>query len=121
VPATPLEAKLTAALAAVGETHRLPRITRHGELVLQRATPTLRMGRATVALPPGAFLQATEEGEATLARLVLGHVGKAKAVADLFSLSSPIRATSVRWEPALRHPVLRLTPWQCLRCRCRRP
>jgi 23S rRNA (uracil1939-C5)-methyltransferase len=85
----PLEAKLTAALAAVGETHRLPRITRHGELVVQRATPTVRMGRATVALPPGAFLQATEEGEATLARLVLGHVGKAKAVADLFAGVGP--------------------------------
>jgi 23S rRNA (uracil1939-C5)-methyltransferase len=81
----PLTPKLTAALAAVGETHRLARVTRHGELVVQRATPTVRMGRATVALPPGAFLQATEEGEATLARLVLGYVGKAKAVADLFA------------------------------------
>ena len=35
-------------------------------------------------LPPGAFLQATAAGEATLARLVLEHVGKAKRVADLF-------------------------------------
>jgi 23S rRNA (uracil1939-C5)-methyltransferase len=33
-------------------------------VVAQRATPTVRMGRCTVALPPGAFLQATEEGEA---------------------------------------------------------
>jgi 23S rRNA (uracil1939-C5)-methyltransferase len=85
----PLDPKLTAALAAAGETHRLARITRHGELVVQRATPTVRMGRATVALPPGAFLQATEEGEATLARLALGHVGKAKAVADLFAGVGP--------------------------------
>jgi 23S rRNA (uracil1939-C5)-methyltransferase len=85
----PLEAKLTAALAAAGEAHRLARITRHGELVVQRATPTVRMGRAAVALPPGAFLQATEEGEATLARLALRHVGKAKAVADLFAGVGP--------------------------------
>ncbi|EJW10243.1 23S rRNA (Uracil-5-) -methyltransferase RumA [Rhodovulum sp. PH10] len=43
------------------------------------------MGRAIVALPPGPFLQATEAGEATLAALVLDHVGpKAKRVADLF-------------------------------------
>ncbi len=35
-------------------------------------------------LPPAAFLQATAEGEATLARLVLDHVGDAKRVADLF-------------------------------------
>jgi 23S rRNA (uracil1939-C5)-methyltransferase len=37
-----------------------------------------------VTLPPGSFLQATEEGEAVLARLVAGNVGKAKSVADLF-------------------------------------
>jgi 23S rRNA (uracil1939-C5)-methyltransferase len=85
----PLDPKLTAALATVGETHRLARITRHGELVVQRATPTVQMGRATVALPPGAFLQATAQGEATLARLVQGHVGKAKAVADLFAGVGP--------------------------------
>jgi 23S rRNA (uracil1939-C5)-methyltransferase len=42
------------------------------------------MGKATVALPPGAFLQATAEGEVVLARLVTKHVGKAKSVADLF-------------------------------------
>jgi 23S rRNA (uracil1939-C5)-methyltransferase len=85
----PLDPKLTAALAVVGEGHRLARITRHGELVVQRATPTVQMGRATVALPPGAFLQATAEGEATLAGLALGHVGKAKAVADLFAGVGP--------------------------------
>jgi 23S rRNA (uracil1939-C5)-methyltransferase len=85
----PLDRKLAAALAVVGETHRLARITRHGDLVMQRATPTVLMGRATVALPPGAFLQATAAGEATLARLVLGYVGKAKAVADLFAGVGP--------------------------------
>jgi 23S rRNA (uracil1939-C5)-methyltransferase len=38
-----------------------------------------------VPLPPGSFLQATAEGEATLAKLVVEHVGKAKRVADLFA------------------------------------
>jgi 23S rRNA (uracil1939-C5)-methyltransferase len=47
------------------------------------------MGRATLALPPGAFLQATALGEETLARLVLDHVGAARAVADLFSGVGP--------------------------------
>jgi 23S rRNA (uracil1939-C5)-methyltransferase len=47
------------------------------------------MGRGTVALPPGAFLQATEEGEAALARLVLSHAGMAKSVADLFAGVGP--------------------------------
>ncbi len=81
----PLSTKLTSAIAKLAEQHRLARITRHGELVLQREPPTLKIGRANVALPPGAFLQATAEGEAALAKQVLAHVGKAKRVADLFS------------------------------------
>jgi 23S rRNA (uracil1939-C5)-methyltransferase len=85
----PLDPQVSLALARVAETHRLARVTRHGELVAQRAAPTVKMGRCTVALPPGAFLQATEEGEATLARLVLAHAGAAKAVADLFAGVGP--------------------------------
>lgn len=80
----PLNAGRTTALAGIADRHKLARITRHGELVAQAAPPLLKVGRALVALPPGAFLQATAEGEATLARLVLGHVGAAKRVADLF-------------------------------------
>jgi len=52
---------------------------------VQRAQPLLKVGRAQVPLPPGAFLQATAAGEAVLARLVIAHVGAAKNVADLFS------------------------------------
>ena len=74
----------TTALAGVAEKHRLARITRHGELVAQSAQPLLKIGRALVPLPPGAFLQATAEGETALAKLVLEHVGEAKRVADLF-------------------------------------
>ena len=81
----PLSTKLTAALARMAGEHRLARITRHGELALQSEQPMLKVGRALVPLPPGAFLQATAEGEATLARLVSEHVGSAKRVADLFS------------------------------------
>jgi len=72
-------------LAQAAASHRLARLTRHGELVMQRAAPVVRIGRAQVVLPPGAFLQATAEGEAQLARLVAGHVGAAKSVADLFA------------------------------------
>ena len=80
----PLNSGRTTALAGVAEKHRLARITRHGELVAQAAQPLVKIGRAQVPLPPGAFLQATAAGEATLARLVLDHVGGAKRVADLF-------------------------------------
>jgi 23S rRNA (uracil1939-C5)-methyltransferase len=81
----PLSPNVMAALAKLVETHRLARLTRHGELVAQRAQPLLTVGRAQVPLPPGAFLQATELGEATLAKLVTQHIGKAKRVADLFA------------------------------------
>ncbi|HEY6022570.1 MAG TPA: class I SAM-dependent RNA methyltransferase [Pseudolabrys sp.] len=80
-----LNAERLAALARVAEAHGLARLTRHGELVAQRAQPLLQIGRAKVPLPPGAFLQATTEGEATLARLVTEHIGKAKRLADLFA------------------------------------
>jgi 23S rRNA (uracil1939-C5)-methyltransferase len=80
----PVSAGRTTALAGVAEKYKLARITRHGELVAQGAQPLLKIGRAQVPLPPGAFLQATAEGEATLARLVLDHAGNAKHIADLF-------------------------------------
>lgn len=80
----PLNPTQSVALARLAEARRLARLTRHGELVARRAQPTVRMGRATVPLPPGAFLQATAAGEEALARLVAAHVGEAKSVADLF-------------------------------------
>jgi 23S rRNA (uracil1939-C5)-methyltransferase len=80
----PLGARHTATLARLAEPHRLARLTRHGELIVQRVAPTVRMGKAAVALPPGAFLQATAEGEAVLARLTLEHAANAKNLADLF-------------------------------------
>ena len=85
----PLTSARTTALARVAEQHRLARLTRHGEIVAQRTTPTVTMGRARIALPPGAFLQATALGEDTLARLVGEHCGDAKSVADLFAVIGP--------------------------------
>jgi 23S rRNA (uracil1939-C5)-methyltransferase len=71
-------------LAEVAQRHRLARLTRHGEILAQRAPPTVRMSRAQVALPPGAFLQATSAGETALAHLVETHCADAASVADLF-------------------------------------
>lgn len=80
----PLDTKRRSALAQVATAGGIARITRHGELVIQTRAPTLRVGKAEVALPPGPFLQATSQGEETLAELVRQHAGKAKTVADLF-------------------------------------
>jgi len=71
-------------LAEVAARYRLARLTRHGEIAAQQAVPVVRMGRAQVVLPPGAFLQATAAGEAALAELVETYCLGAAKVADLF-------------------------------------
>lgn len=81
----PLKPDRIAALAEVAGQHRLARLTRHGELVLQREPPLVTMGRARVVLPPGSFLQATAAGEAALAALVTEALSGAGRIADLFS------------------------------------
>ena len=80
----PLKPRQVTELARLADKHGLARVARHGELIAQRAAPTVRMGKASVVLPPGAFLQATAEGETVLARLVMEHLGNARAVCDLF-------------------------------------
>jgi len=85
----PLSASRAAALAQIAERLKLARLTRHGELVAQRAVPTLNVGRARVALPPACFLQATAAGEAALAALVAQGCGEATQIADLFAGIGP--------------------------------
>lgn len=71
-------------LIAAANAAGLVRLTNHGDLVMQRGVPSIAIDGLAVPLPPGAFLQATDAGEAALADLVLAGVGKAKSVADLF-------------------------------------
>jgi 23S rRNA (uracil1939-C5)-methyltransferase len=85
----PLTTAATAALAGIAQTHSLARLTRHGEIVAQRTVPTATMGQAHIALPPGAFLQATAAGEAALAALVIEHCDSATTIADLFAGVGP--------------------------------
>jgi 23S rRNA (uracil1939-C5)-methyltransferase len=86
----PLTAKLTTALTGVAARRQdLARLTRHGEVIAQQRMPSVRMGAATVLLPPAAFLQTTAEGEAVLSRLVLDSCTGAKSIADLFAGVGP--------------------------------
>jgi 23S rRNA (uracil1939-C5)-methyltransferase len=87
----PLQASATAALARVTTSQNLARLTRHGELVAQRRAPTVRIGSASVPLPPAAFLQATAEGETVLAGLVLSSCAGVRTgvAADLFAGIGP--------------------------------
>jgi 23S rRNA (uracil1939-C5)-methyltransferase len=85
----PLSPARVAELARIAERLKIARLTRHGELVAQRAPPTLAIGRARVVLPPGCFLQATAAGETALAALVTESCGAANQVADLFAGVGP--------------------------------
>jgi 23S rRNA (uracil1939-C5)-methyltransferase len=85
----PLPPHLITALARLAGQRDIARLTRHGELIAQLRAPTVHMGKATVQLPPAAFLQATAEGEAVLARLVVKACAGAANVADLFAGIGP--------------------------------
>jgi 23S rRNA (uracil1939-C5)-methyltransferase len=71
--------------AAWAERAGVARLTWNGEPAALRAPPVQPMGRARVAPPPGAFLQATREGEADLVALVREATAGAPRVLDLFA------------------------------------
>lgn len=76
---------LRAEAAAWAERTGVARLTWDAEPVALRASPWQRMGRARPVPPPGAFLQATRHGEASLTRLVREAVAGAPRVLDLFA------------------------------------
>ncbi len=81
----PADATTQMELARLAETHGLARLTWNGEIVALRTMPMQRFGRALVAPPPGAFLQATAQGESALLQSVALAVGSARRITDLFS------------------------------------
>jgi 23S rRNA (uracil1939-C5)-methyltransferase len=83
--AKPVDAATQLELARLAETHGFARLTWNGEMVALRAQPMQRFGRALVAPPPGAFLQATAEGERALLQAVALAVGSARKITDLFA------------------------------------
>lgn len=76
-------------LTLLAQRSDLARLSLNGEVVLQTRPPAIRMGRATVEIPIGSFLQATALAEASLAALVIEGVGTARFVADLFCGMGP--------------------------------
>jgi 23S rRNA (uracil1939-C5)-methyltransferase len=63
----------------------MARVTMGGEIVYQARQPIVRLGPATVALPPGAFLQAVPQAEEAMAAFVTEAVAGAGRLADLYS------------------------------------
>jgi len=81
----PLDGPLEMALAQMVEKHGLARLAWEGEVIATRQAPVQRFGRAKVCPPPGAFLQATKDGEQALTMAVFEITKGAKRIADLFS------------------------------------
>jgi 23S rRNA (uracil1939-C5)-methyltransferase len=84
------------------------RLTLHGHTAVSRASPRVKMGDAIVAIPAGAFLQATRAGEEALVAKVLEWTAGRKHVADLFSgigtfalrLKETAQVTAIESDPA---------------------
>ena len=81
----PLDPALFSTLSALAERHDLARLSWEGETVAARRPALQSFGRARVTPPPGAFLQATEAGEAALVDFVRVATEGAHKIADLFA------------------------------------
>lgn len=79
-----LAAEKLAGFAGVRSRYGIARISLGDDPVVTAERPMVSVGHTKVALPPGAFLQATRAGEEALARLVLAALEGARSAADLF-------------------------------------
>ncbi|HEX6001559.1 MAG TPA: RsmD family RNA methyltransferase [Hyphomicrobiaceae bacterium] len=76
------------ALGQLACRHGLARVTVDGDTVIEGVRPVVRMGAADVAVPPGAFVQATRQSEEIMRALIVTALADSspnpKRVADLF-------------------------------------
>ena len=76
---------LRATLAELARTHDIARLAWGDEVIVTRHAPEQVFGPARVVPPPGAFLQATEHGEAALLDAVEARLAGARRIVDLFA------------------------------------
>lgn len=81
----PLERKLETDLAQALHQYGFARLSWNSEVIATETPPIQSFGSANVVPPPGAFLQATREGEAALLTAVLEIATGARRVVDLFA------------------------------------
>lgn len=90
----PLDLACREMLAHFVTAQGLARLSWDGEPVATRRVPQLGLGALTVEPPPGAFLQASIEGELAMRDAILRWAGKARSLADLYggvgTLSLPL-------------------------------
>ena len=80
-----LDGQLRIDLAGVVARRNLARLAWDDETIAENAPAHQVFGKANVLPPPGAFLQATKEGELSLLNSVIEAVRGSKRIADLFS------------------------------------
>jgi 23S rRNA (uracil1939-C5)-methyltransferase len=61
------------------------RLSIDDEIIVEPRKPVVMFGSVAVAVPPGAFLQATAAAEQTMADIVGGHLKRARKITDLFA------------------------------------
>ncbi len=81
----PLGRELETDLALALHRFGFARLTWNDEVIATETPPVQMFGQVAVVPPPGAFLQATREGEAALLNGVREIVGDARPVIDLFA------------------------------------
>lgn len=109
----PLDGPLRIELAQLAEAHDLARLSWEDETVAQRRTPDQVFGAAHVIPPPGAFLQATAEGEVALLADVMANTAGATRIVDLFAgcgtftlpLAGGARVHAVEGDAAMIHAL----------------
>jgi 23S rRNA (uracil1939-C5)-methyltransferase len=79
-----LSADARVLLAERAEAAGFARVTLDGEAAYLARLPQVTLGPAVVALPPGAFLQATPQAEAAMSAFVAEAATGANRIADLF-------------------------------------
>jgi 23S rRNA (uracil1939-C5)-methyltransferase len=106
----PLSAADRAALAAFGAAHGLPRIAwalgdGAAEIVAQQGAARISFAGVAVSPPPGAFLQATADGEAAITAAVLaglpGRVPGRRRLVELFAGCGTLTFALARHAPVL--------------------
>lgn len=67
------------------------------EIVVERRSPLIPLGRALVAVPPGGFIQATREGEQALIAALRDGLGGCRKIADLFAGLGSFSFVAAEW------------------------
>ncbi len=79
-----LSADARSRVAAAAAAADFARVTLAGEMLYLARAPMIQVGRASVALPAGGFLQAVAEAERAMAGFVSEALAGARSVADLY-------------------------------------